>query len=187
MPVPESDAPFAVSTSATRVLHRAVTIDRGFGPFTRALERLLGHFPSDVEEDFTDRPDLARERIRAAEGAEELMIFAVIDHGAALNMAGTRGSAKQYLVGNPLTALDMSVHDIRAALYAPLRMLVYLATDGRTVVEYDQPSTQLAQFGREEVTRTAQALEARIERVLALAGDWSRDLKEDSLAVGQHS
>jgi hypothetical protein len=35
----------------------------------------------------------------------------------------------------------MSQYDLRSALYAPLRVLVYERSDGRTVVEYDQPST----------------------------------------------
>ncbi len=53
------------------------------------------------------------------------MIFSVFDHGAALNMVNARQKAKQYLMGNPLTAIRMTQRDIRAALYAPLRVLVY--------------------------------------------------------------
>ena len=75
------------------------------------------------------------------------MIFLVFDHGAALNMVGARRNAKQYLIGNPLTAIQMSQHDIRAALYAPLRVLVYEQKAGQTIVEYDQPSSLFGQFG----------------------------------------
>ena len=110
--------PLAISTSTVRVLHQSVTIDSEFEPFTGALEKILGHFPPSVQQDIIERPQLAEERIKAAAGAQELMIFSVLDHGAALNMVGARRNAKQYLIGNPLTAIQMSQHDIRAALYA---------------------------------------------------------------------
>ena len=35
----------AISTNTIRVLHRSVTIDAEFEPFTHALEKILGHFP----------------------------------------------------------------------------------------------------------------------------------------------
>ena len=107
--------------------------------------------------------------------AEQLpLIFLVLDHGAALNMVGARRNAKQYLIGNPLTAIQMSQHDIRAALYAPLRVLVYEQGPGRTRVEYDQPSSLFGQFGREDVTSVALTLDAKLERVLAQAAELSR-------------
>jgi len=114
---------------------------------------------------------LAVQRLKAAEGAQGLMIFAVFDHGAALNMVGARTNARQYLIGNPLTAIQMSQHDIRAALYAPLRVLVYERKEGQTIVEYDQPSSQFGQFGRTDVTEVARTLDVKLERVLLQAGE----------------
>lgn len=163
--------PLAISTSAVRVQHRTVTVDGQFEAFTGALERILGHFPADVEQDIIQRPQIAAQRLKTAEGAEELMIFFVFDHGAALNMVGARRKAKQYLIGNPLTAIQMSQHDIRAALYAPLRVLVYEHKPGQTVVEYDQPSSLFGQFGREDVTHVALTLDTKLERVIAQAAE----------------
>jgi uncharacterized protein (DUF302 family) len=166
--------PLAVSTNTVRVLHRSVTIDGDFEPFTAALEKVLGHFPADVQQDIIERPQLAEQRLKAAEGAQELMIFLVFDHGAALNMVGARGNAKQYLIGNPLTAIQMSQHDIRAALYAPLRVLVYEKKAGQTIVEYDQPSSLFGQFGREDVTHVALTLDMKLEQVIAQAAELAR-------------
>jgi uncharacterized protein (DUF302 family) len=166
--------PLAISTNIVRVLHRSVTIDGEFEPFTGALERILGHFPAGVQQDIIERPQLAEQRIKAAEGAQELMIFSVFDHGAALNMVGARRNAKQYLIGNPLTAIQMSRHDIRAALYAPLRVLVYEQKAGQTIVEYDQPSSLFGQFGRREVTHVALTLDAKLEQVIAQAVELAR-------------
>jgi uncharacterized protein (DUF302 family) len=169
-----SGKPLAVSTNTIRVLHRSVTIYGDFKPFTDALEKILGHFPEGVQQDIIERPRLAEQRLKAAEGAQELMIFFVFDHGAALNMVGARRNAKQYLIGNPLTAIQMSQHDIRAALYAPLRVLVYEQKAGQTIVEYDQPSSLFGQFGEKNVTDVALALDTKLERALAQAAELAR-------------
>ena len=168
--VPAAEAsPPAISTNTVRVLHRSVTFRADFARFTESLEKILGHYPPDVQQDVVERPKKAEERLRAAEGAQGLMIFLVLDHGAALNMVGARRNAKQYLIGNPLTAIQMTEHDIRAALYAPLRVLVYEQPEGRTVVEYDQPSSLFGQFGRQDVTSVALSLDAKLEQVLVQA------------------
>jgi uncharacterized protein (DUF302 family) len=168
------ETPLAISTNTIRVLHRSITIDGAFEPFTAALEKILGHFPADVQQDIIERPQLAEQRLKAAEGAQELMIFLVFDHGAALNMVGARRNAKQYLIGNPLTAIQMSQHDIRAALYAPLRVLVYETKAGQTIVEYDQPSSLFGQFGREDVTHVALTLDMKLEQLIAQAAELAR-------------
>jgi len=155
------------------VLHRFLAIDADFAQFNAALERILGRFPADVRQDISERPQRAEERIKAAAGAQGLMIFSVLDHGAALNMVGAGRNARQYLIGNPLTAIQMTRHDIRAALYAPLRVLVYEQKAGHTIVEYDQPSSLVGQFGREEVTLVAQSLDSKLERVFAQAAELS--------------
>jgi len=166
--------PFSITTSTVRMLHRSIAIDAGFEGFTAALEKILGHFPRDVEPEMIARPQLAEQRIKAAEGAERLMIILVFDHGAALNIVGARANAKQYLIGNPLIANSMTRHEIRAALYAPLRVLVFEPEEGRTIVEYDQPSSQFGQFASDELTRVALEDDAGLERVLAQAAELSR-------------
>jgi hypothetical protein len=93
--------PFSSTTSTVRMLHRSIAIDAGFEPFTAALEKILGHFPRDVEPEMIARPQLAEQRIKAAEGAERLMIILVFDHGAALNNVSTRVNAKQRLCWYP--------------------------------------------------------------------------------------
>jgi len=164
----------ATTTTSAPVLHRSIVFEAGFERFTSALEKILGRFPAGVQEDIVKRPQVAEERIKAAQGAQQLMIFSVFDHGAALNMVNARRNAKQYLIGNPLTATQMTQRDIRAALYAPLRVLVYEHGEGRTVVEYDQPSSQFGQFGRDDVTQVARTLDEKLERVLVEAAELSR-------------
>ena len=170
---PSGQVPGEISTKPVRVLHRSIAYQADFGLFTESLERILGHKPPDVGEQFAGQPRLAEDRLKAAEGAQELMIFTVFNHGAALNMITAPRNAKQYLIGNPLTAIQMDQHDIRAALYAPLRVLVYEQTKGRTIVEYDQPSSLFGQFERDDVTQVARTLDVKLERVLAQAAGLS--------------
>jgi uncharacterized protein (DUF302 family) len=169
-----SGEPFAIATSTVPVLHRSITIAGEFDAFTAALEKILGRFPAGVQHDIIEQPRVAEQRLEAAAGAQGLMIFSVFDHGAALNMVAARRKAKQYLIGNPLTAIKMSQHDIRAALYAPLRVLVYEKKAGQTVVEYDQPSSLFGQFGREDVTSVALGLDSGLEKVIAEAAGLAR-------------
>jgi uncharacterized protein (DUF302 family) len=68
----------------------------------------------------------------------------------------------------------MSQHDIRAALYAPLRVLVYEQDAGQTIVECDQPSSLFGQFGRKDVTHVASTLDTKLERVIAQAAELAR-------------
>jgi uncharacterized protein (DUF302 family) len=104
----------------------------------------------------------------------QLMIFLMFDHGAALNMVGRRRNAKRYLIGNPLTAVQMGQYDIQAALYAPLRLLVYEQKAGQTIVEYDQLSSLFGQFARDDVTQDALTLDTKLEQVIAQAAELAR-------------
>jgi hypothetical protein len=49
----------------------------------------------------------------------------VRDHGVLPEIAGNRRSASQYEIGNPLTASKMTRHQLPAALYAPLRVVLF--------------------------------------------------------------
>ena len=46
----------------------------------------------------------------------------------------------------------MTQHDIRASLYAPLRVLIYENEEGKTCVEYDRPSSLFGQFGNDRIS-----------------------------------
>src|SRR5215469_9343947 len=77
------------------------------------------------------------------------------DHGGLLHIAGLARKAVQYEIGNPLTAARMTQHRLSAALYAPLRVVLYEDEAGRAAFEYDRPSSLFDQFGDERVTAVA--------------------------------
>jgi uncharacterized protein (DUF302 family) len=61
----------------------------------------------------------------------------------------------------------MTQHDIRASLYAPLRILLYENDEGKTCVEYDKPSSLFGQFGNDRITPTATMLDRKLEALVA--------------------
>jgi uncharacterized protein (DUF302 family) len=60
----------------------------------------------------------------------------------------------------------MTQHDIRAALYAPLRVLLYEDEEGKTCVEYDRPSSLFGQFGNADVMEIAAMLDRKLEQLV---------------------
>ena len=111
----------------------------------------------------------ARAKIEAMAGPSGFMLFGTNDHGSLLRLAGQRRKAVQYVVGNPLFALQMTQHDIRASLYAPLRVLIYENDEGKTCVEYDRPSSLFGQFGDDRIAPTAAMLDRKLEALVSEA------------------
>jgi uncharacterized protein (DUF302 family) len=105
------------------------------------------------------------------EGDAELFIFLKRDHGAMLLAAGKARKAAQYEIGNPRTATMMTRHRLPAALYAPLRVVLYESDAGGAMFEYDKPSTLFGQFDDEQVRAVANDLDAKLDRVLRRAAE----------------
>jgi uncharacterized protein (DUF302 family) len=151
------------------VAHVRVESDRSFDEVTRALERQLGRFDPEVYKALAADGDTAavRARIAAMAGPSGFMLFGTSDHGSLLRLAGQKRKVVQYVLGNPLFALEMTRYDVRASLYAPLRVLVYEDERGKTCVEYDRPSSLFGQFGNERVNAMAAELDRKLEALVA--------------------
>jgi len=151
--------------------HVRVTTDRPFEKVTKVFEQQIGRFDWAVYQHLNEGadPEGVRAKIKAMEGPSGFMLFRTSDHGALLRLAGQKKKAIQYLVGNPLFALEMTQHDIRASLYAPLRVVVYENERGKTCVEYDRPSSLFGQFGNAKVTDVARMLDHKLEQLVAKA------------------
>jgi len=151
------------------VEHIRIESAKSFADVRAALERSVPHLdPSLVKA--LDDGDVERADREKKEGPE-LSIFQVRDHGALLKIAGKARNALQYDIGNPVTASLMTRHRLSAALYAPIRVVLYENHVGHGVFEYDQPSTTFGQFGDERVTAVARGLDASLERALRGAAE----------------
>jgi hypothetical protein len=95
----------------------------------------------------------------------------VRDRGSLLRIVGRKRNALQYEIGNPLTASKMTRHRLPAALYAPLRVVLFEDDQGRGVFEYDQPSSFFCQYGDGRVTEVGCYLDATLDAILRSAAD----------------
>ena len=145
--------------------HVRLATDKPFEEVTQAFEAQLGKFDGDVRKAATASGDTeaAKAKIEAMAGPSGFMLFGTSDHGALLLLAGQKRRAIQYVVGNPVFALQMTQHDIRASLYAPLRVLIYEDEEGKTCVEYDRPSSLFGQFGNAGIAPVASMLDRKLE------------------------
>jgi uncharacterized protein (DUF302 family) len=161
----------AMSNSRFTVDHVRLATDKPFEDVASAFERQLGRFDPEVYRSLAAGGDDegARARVEAMAGPSGFMLFGTTDHGALLRIVGQKRKAVQYVVGNPLFALRMTQHDIRAGLYAPLRVLLYQNEEGKTCLEYDRPSSLFGQFGDDRITPTAALLDKKLEALVAAA------------------
>ena len=160
-----------MNNSHFTVGHVRRTTDKPFEDVTMALVRQLGRFEPGVYQALAAGGDAeeARAKIEAMAGPSGFMLFATHNHGALLRLAGQRRKAVQYVVGNPLIALQTTQHDIRAGLYVPLRVLLYENDEGQTCVEYDRPSSLLGQFQNGRIASVAGMLDRKLEALVAPA------------------
>ena len=157
--------PDPVSTQRRiQVEHVRIEAAKPFEAVKAALEALVPPLDPAIPEALR-RGDIVRAN-EALQRGPELAIFSARDHGGLLRTAGPARKAVQYEIGNPLTASRMTQHRMAAALYAPLRVLLYENEAGRAVFEYDRPSSLFGQFGDERVTAVGRALDAKLESVL---------------------
>ena len=151
--------------------HVRVVADKPFDQVTKAFEQQLGQFNEETYKSLAAGEDVekAKAKLEAMVGPSGFMLFRTSDHGSLLRLVGQKKKAIQYLVGNPLFAIQMTQHDIRASLYAPLRVLLYENEQGKTCVEYDKPSSLFGQFGNAKVTEVATMLDRKLEQLVAKA------------------
>ena len=160
-----------MNDSRFMVDHVRLETNKPFEEVAKAFERQLGTFDSDVRKAATEsgNTEAAKAKIEAMAGPSGFMLFGTNDHGALLRLAGQKRKAIQYVVGNPLFALQMTQHDIRASLYAPLRVLLYENGRGRTCLEYDKPSSLFGQFNDDRIAPVASMLDRKLEDLVATA------------------
>jgi hypothetical protein len=159
----------SITSQTIKVEHIRVVSEQPFADVRRKLEAAAPRLDPNIAE------ALARgDQMRAAdydENGPKLSIFEVRDHGALLQIAGNKRNALQYEIGNPLTASKMTRHQLPAALYAPLRIVLFEDEQGRGVFEYDRPSSFFGQFGDDRVTAVGRYLDVTLDTLLRNAAE----------------
>jgi uncharacterized protein (DUF302 family) len=158
-----------VVSQAVTVEHVTLTSERSFAQVRSTLEKVLPKLDGRIVDHLVSG-DAAKAKAYDETGPK-LSVFLERDHGALLQIAGRARNAIQYEIGNPLTASKMTRHKLAAALYAPLRVVLYEGDDGKAVFEYDKPSSLFGQFGDERVTEVGRGLDASLEAALRSAAE----------------
>jgi hypothetical protein len=157
-------SPPTLTSRTVTVEHIRIESSKPFRDVYAALERAVPRLDPGILKLLADgnieRVDHEREH------GPELSIFLVRDHGTLLQIADRARDARQYDIGNPITASLMTRHQLAAAQYAPIRVVLYESEAGHAVFEYDQPSSVFGQFGDAQVSVVARGLDAAVARVL---------------------
>jgi len=151
------------------IQHQVLEMNHDFNDYTYNLEVHLGLLSPEILPGLQNDAASMVGFLENLGGGEEMVLFTIFEHGNLLRLKGTPANAKQYLVGNPVIALKMTREDIRAGLYAPLRILVYENKDGIVVVEYDLPSSLFAQLNNEKINTVALSLDEKLLKLIKLA------------------
>ena len=165
----QATAPASVTSQMIAVEHIRISSRRPFAEVRRKLEDTVPQLDTGIAEVLRSG-DQQPAKIYEDNGPR-LSIFAERDHGSLLQIWGSRRNAVQYEIGNPLTASKMTRHQLPAALYAPLRVVLFEDEQGRGIFEYDRPSSFFSQYGDERVTEVGRYLDATLEAVLRSAAE----------------
>jgi uncharacterized protein (DUF302 family) len=156
-----------VTSRTIAVDHIKIESGKTFEEVRRALEETIPKLNPGVRESL-HKGDQERARAEEEHGPEAFDLPGSRSWCIAPDRWRTR-NARQYEIGNPLTASKMTRHQLPAALYAPLRVVLYEDHNGRGIFEYDKPSSLFGQFGDESVTEVGRYLDETLEAALLRA------------------
>jgi uncharacterized protein (DUF302 family) len=159
-----------VNTATISIEHVTIPSQKPFESVKAALERLVPRIDDGIF--VLLRYGEAERAHRELEQASTLSIFGFRDHGALLKIHGLQQKAIQYDIGNPLTASRMTEHQLSAALYAPIRVLLRESPEeGVVAFEYDRPASVFGQFNNTDVNKVAEELDLHLQAVLQKAAE----------------
>jgi hypothetical protein len=146
--------------------HETVVLAMEFEKFINTFESILGRYDPTVAAQISKDATVADRMFQSMEGEQNLMMFDRLNHGGLLSLIGQSCNAIRYTVGNPRIAVQMTRHDIRAALYVPFNILVIENHAGSVTVEYDLPSVLLGQLNNPDILQIATQLDQKIKGLL---------------------
>ena len=165
----QTTAPGILASQTIAVEHVKISSERSFAEVRRRLADTLPKLDASIAEVL--RSGDQKRATEYEENGPKLSIFEQRDHGALLQTFGGKRNTLQYEIGNPLTASKMTRYQLSAALYAPLRVVLFEDERGKAVFEYDKPSSFFGQYGDERVAEVGRYLDAALEAALRKAAD----------------
>ena len=89
-------------------------------------------------------------------------MFTLFDHGAWISKAGIDRKVLRAIIGNPMIAVTMLRHDVRAGLFAPVELLLVDEGDCCSSLTYVKPSSLMVVEHNPELLSAAEELDAKL-------------------------
>jgi uncharacterized protein (DUF302 family) len=107
-----------------------------------------------------------RREVQSHVGSSGFMLFASFNHGGWITKAGIHREALRLIIGNPLIAITMLLHDVTAGLFAPVELLL---TDERSgsALTYVVPSSLMVVEPNPSLAAAANDLDAKLAALAA--------------------
>lgn len=113
--------------------------------------------------------DFERE-LRPFIGKSGFTLLAEFDHSRWLSLYGISARVVRLIFGNPTIAITMIRHDLTAALFAPVEVLLFDRVDGSGCsVVYDLPSSLMQAHRTAEFLAAAESLDAKLQALVSQA------------------
>lgn len=147
--------------------------DKSFDEVLSVLRGLVGNATiAQVNSHGTDGAtrEQFEKRIRALEGESGFMLFQEIDHGTWLQAYGIKRKVLRWVLGNPLIAITMLKHDIRAGLFAPVEFMLIENEGGQgCTVICDLPSSLMVTDENPPLLEAALSLDKKLATLISRA------------------
>ena len=107
-------------------------------------------------------------RVEALAGDSGFMLFLEVKHSEWLRTFGINRKVIRWVFGNPIIAHTMIRHDITAALFAPVELLLYEnESGGGSTILYDLPSSFMVLDENPPLLKAAKALDQKLADLMA--------------------
>jgi uncharacterized protein (DUF302 family) len=166
--VEKDDASSLREVKTISVEHVHISAEKSYEAVTKTFLEQLGKLDSTEFRQSLAKKDAeaTRAKLERMKGSSGFMLFEAQEHGKLLHLVGQDKQAVQYVIGNPLFAVEMTRFDLRASLYAPLRVLIY-SSEGKTHIEFDRPSSLFGQFHSAKIDRISKGLDQKLEDLIS--------------------
>jgi len=161
-------SPIIRSFNAQRVQYQTT---RSFDEVLASLRKHIGHATvSEVNQQSiggATREEFEK-RVGAFAGDSGFMLFLEVKHSEWLQSFGINRKVIRLVFGNPIIAYTMIRHDITAALFAPVELLLYEDKSGvGSTILYDLPSSLMVLDENPPLLVAAKALDQKLADLMA--------------------
>ena len=137
---------------------------KSYDDMVAALLADVGERPLSLD-DFaktSDSWEYYQQKVQSHVGPSGFMLFTLFDHGAWIGKTGIDRKVLRAIIGNPMIAITMLRHDVRAGLFAPVELLLVDEGDCCSSLTYVKPSSLMVVEHNPELLSAAEELDAKL-------------------------